>query len=604
MFNFTLNEPGKDKAFQEGMIGDVLNGIGVDTGAIGSAWNPPPDPNTGIAPDRDIPAALQTTSDQIANGRRTADAVDKHILSKMRVDNRSIVARARNSILQFPCYITQSCPVAPAQTISKLFERVYTTLVQTVLSQNQIMDEEQANNLVFLKQFHTNLKESTEEFLAQYESLNNMFYQPIDELDQMMVESIYCEHVINDVCKVMFRVVPTTNPDLIAECARLCNEPLSGFAYLREAPAPPETTRETTASFDTVTEEQLRQMAIERGNLTDDQRRLLNMSPNEIRDDVRNRLQDDSDPDQAALTQRIQEEIRDRMDDLDMARDAADHALDQLKQDIRNGNIRGYSFDGVRYRRANSVGKTIVKPAPNRRPSDYAVAAPTVLRESDIKKMNAMLPYTIEATFRLRTRNGLDRDIKFIIGIKTVMHLIRTQDLAEDLRELVTGRVKSLQKVRYKTGEISFKDYLFNPKQLKADAAKNLNGNKRWVNTLKRLADYNQQYGSFLKGPIQGINKGDVPIPNGTLVLTQPDVTTLTNETGIDLSQVGNAKRLAKSLFLIAVCIVDSSAGTMRVLFPDSDNDWDVQSLASVDAEVSKTDNSQLMRELNHLVNR
>ena len=218
--------------------------------------------------------------------------------------------------------------------------------------------------------------------------------------------------------------------------------------------------------------------------------------------------------------------------------------------------------------------------------------------------MNAMLPYTIEATFRLRTKSGIDRDIKYIIGIKTVMHLIRTQDLADDLRELVTGRIKSLQKVRYKTGEISFKDYLFNTKQLKADAAKNINYNKRWINTLKRLSDYDQHYGSFLKGPVQGLAKGDVPVPNGTLILTQPDVTTLTNQTGIDLSQVSNAKRLAKNLFLIAVCIVDSSAGTMRVLFTDSDNDWDVQSLASIDAEVSKTDNSQLMRELNHIVNR
>lgn len=591
MFNFTLKEPVQDKPFQEGMIGDVLNGAGVDTDAIGQAWNPAPDPNTGIAPDRDIGKALQVTSDNIAAGRRTADMIDKHILNKMRVDNRSIVARAKNSILQFPCYITQSCPVAPAQTISKLFERVYTTLVQTVLSQNQIMDEEQANNLVFLKQFHTNLKESTDQFLAQYESLCNMFYEPIDELDRMMVESIHCVHKINESCSVEFRVVPTTHPDLIAECARLCNEPLAGFLYLKEANGD---NVENTVQFKTVEEKELRQMAMDNANLTDDQKRLLEMKPSDIEKDVKNRAPD------GWSEAEINEEIRSRMDDYDMARDAADRALDDLKSKIKAGEYKGYTYDGVRYRRADASTKTIKKDML----AQSAVQSPVLLKDGDIKKMNAMLPYTIEATFRLRTRNGLDRDIKYIIGIKTVMHLIRTQDLAEDLRDLVTGRVKTLQKVRYKTGEISFKDYLFNTKQLKADAAKNINGNKRWVNTLKRLADYDQQYGSLLKGPIKGITNGQVPIPNGTLVLTQPDVTSLTNETGIDLSQVGNAKRLAKSLFLIAVCIVDSSAGTMRVLFTDSDNDWDVQSLASVDAEVSKTDNSQLMRELNHMVNR
>lgn len=122
--------------------------------------------------------------------------------------------------------------------------------------------------------------------------------------------------------------------------------------------------------------------------------------------------------------------------------------------------------------------------------------------------------------------------------------------------------------------------------------------------TLKRLGEYNSTNGSLLKKPITAITGGSVPIPNGTLILSQPDVTMLTNQTGIDLSVVSNAKKLARRLFLIAVVIVDSSAGTMRVLFTDSDNDWDVQSLASIDAELSKTDNSQIMRELNRMVNK
>ena len=146
-------------------------------------------------------------------------------------------------------------------------------------------------------------------------------------------------------------------------------------------------------------------------------------------------------------------------------------------------------------------------------------------------------------------------------------------------------------------------DYLFNTKGIKNDAAKSVNYNKKWLNTLKRLGEWEKTNGSLLKSPANFLAGGNVPIPNGTIVLTQTDVTTMMNQTGIDLSVVSNAKRLARSLFLIAVCIVDSSAGTMRVLFPDSSNDWDVQSLASIDAELSKTDNSQLMRELNRMVN-
>lgn len=604
----------QSEVLQEGMIDDVLSSTaGIDTKTIKDAWKEDDD---GKKPD--LYDSLNTTNREgIQKAKGMADALDKHVFGKMRIDNRSIVARARNSVLQFPMYITQSCPVAPAQTISKLFERVYTTLVQTVLSQNQIMDEEEANNLVFLKKFHTNLKESTEDLLAHYESLVNMFYQPIDELDAMMCESIYAEHVINESCKVIFRVVPTTDVNLIAECARGVCDPLSGFIYLQEDRQI--TDRETQSQFRTVSEDELRNMAMDACNLTANQRELVNMHPDQIAKDVESRMYDPNiqnpkdvkDPTDDVLRawndyrNAISEEIRDRIEERDVALQTIDSEVDNLKDRIKSGKVKGYSFDGVRFRRNDNSTKTVHKTMPDqKRIVNDAVNSPVILKDGDIKKMNAMLPYTIEATFRLRTKSGIDRDIKYIIGIKTVMHLIRTQDLADDLRELVTGRIKSLQKVRYKTGEISFKDYLFNTKQLKADAAKNINYNKRWINTLKRLSDYDQHYGSFLKGPVQGLAKGDVPVPNGTLILTQPDVTTLTNQTGIDLSQVSNAKRLAKNLFLIAVCIVDSSAGTMRVLFTDSDNDWDVQSLASIDAEVSKTDNSQLMRELNHIVNR
>ena len=88
------------------------------------------------------------------------------------------------------------------------------------------------------------------------------------------------------------------------------------------------------------------------------------------------------------------------------------------------------------------------------------------------------------------------------------------------------------------------------------------------------------------------------------MVLSQPEVMKLTNDTGIDLSVVANAKRLAKALFLVAVVIVDSTAGTMRVLFTDSDNAWDVQSLSSIQSEVNKVDNKKLANELNHMINR
>ncbi len=466
------------------------------------------------------------------------------------IDGRSIIARSRNSVLQFPVYVTQSIRVNEASIIARLFERVYASYVQSALAQNPIVDESEVNNLLFLQKFHTNIRES-----AEFE-LYNEYYSPIDDLDQIMKDAEYHVEQVTPNMDLVFRFCPTKDAHLYKENGRLINEPLAGLKYLQEADVTHDTHR---TAGDSRIEERYKKIN-----------------------------QPVSDDELKKLAKENQE-------------------LDDVKKDIREGKIKGYHYisddKGNRYVKEVLAydGRTKTNTSRAANPVD----APILLKEVEVKKLNDMLPYTIEATFRVRNKeNNVSYDAHFLIGVKTVMHLIRVNDLQDDLRDLVMGNIKSLQKVRYKTGEIKFADYLFNFKGLKADAAKRVNYNKRWITSLKRLADWNKLHGTSLKNVNDVAFNGKIPIPNGTMILSQSDITTLTANTGIDLSKVSNAKRLAKSLFLIAVAIVDPSAGSMKVLFPDNDNDWDVQSLASIDAELAKTDNSQIMRELNRIVNK
>ncbi len=522
------------------------------------------------------------------------DATDKHVL-----DNRSIVARSRNSVLQFPVYCTQSIRANEAQIISKLFERVYTSFVQTALSQNPIVNEDDVNNLVFLKQFHTNLKESTE--LELY----NEFYEPVDEIDSIMKESVLHSEWVTPTMNVEFRICPP-NADLVKENARLMNEPLTGLRYLQEAAPRTEDMLQSNKESRTETEgirlsyKDIEALAMDDAKLTRTERELYNKSEKDIKDDVKNRYPDYDD-----------DELEEEIDDVLMRKaeitQKVDKAIKEFKADAKKGpndktkKRRGYKFDGSAYIAPRSKGSTTIKSG-----TKVPIDAPKLLRDADIKKINGMLPYTIEATFRVRSNKetGTTYDVHFIIGVKSVLHLINVNDLQEDLQDLITGEIKSLQKVKYKTGEIKFMDYVFNFKGLKKDAAKRINANKRWINSLKRMADYSKLGGSMYKTVSDSVRNGDRAIPNGTIILSQSDVTGLISTTGIDLGKVSNAKRLARSLFLIAVAIVDPSAGSMKVLFPDTDTDWDIQSLAAIDAELTKTDNSQIMRELNRMVNK
>jgi hypothetical protein len=99
----------------------------------------------------------------------------------------------------------------------------------------------------------------------------------------------------------------------------------------------------------------------------------------------------------------------------------------------------------------------------NTRTSNTEFKAPVMLRDSEIKKINGMLPYTIDASFTIKSKNNtVGNIIHYIIGVKSVLHLIKSKDLSDELQGLITGDLKNLQKVRYKTGEISFwKDYIF-----------------------------------------------------------------------------------------------------------------------------------------------
>lgn len=591
---YSINNENHDVPLQEGSFGSFIKDtMEVDTKEIKQAWQ---DASDGIDADGNEITdgrthVLSTVDRNLSKGAKNASAIDR-MVGKHTVSTKSIIARARNSVLQFPVYVPQTIRVNEAHIIGKMFERVYATLVQAVLAQNPIMTEEEANNLVFLKKFHTNIQEAAD-------VLVNKYYEPIDELDRIMQESIFYEQQITENCRVRFSVVPTTDEYLIKENARLINEPLAGLAYLYEAKTEDSKDENREQSTTILTEKDLKEMAIDRAKLSSTERRYFDMSITDINNEIKNAF---PDMDASELGRLNRQRIYDKRN----AEDKVHDELEKLKEDIKAGNVKNCSYVGGQYRRTNVKvsTKTSSKTSSGDERAKPAVDAPKLLKDSDIKKQNGLLPYTIEAMFMIKTANGLEREVRYIIGVKTVMHLFRTQDLAEDLKELVMGKVKTLQKVRYKTGEISFKDYFLNLKGLKSDASKHINYNKRWINTLKRLADYRDMNGSVMKGHISAITNGSVPIPNGTLVLSQPDVVNLTNQTGIDLSIVSNAKRLARSMFLIAIVIVDSSAGTMRVLFPDNDNEWDVQSLASIDSELAKTDNSQLMKELNRMVNK
>jgi len=160
-----------------------------------------------------------------------ADTVDqlKNLLGKEKINTSSIIRRARNSIFQFPVYISNNIPITHARVIANLFEHLYVTYVQAVLSQNKVIDIKDTPDLKFLKKFHTNIQESVGKILQ------NPYYVPIDEIDAMLEECKYSKVEFENGNSIEFSIYPAEDKDLIYECKEMMHEPLEGFSYLQEA---------------------------------------------------------------------------------------------------------------------------------------------------------------------------------------------------------------------------------------------------------------------------------------------------------------------------------------------------------------------------------
>lgn len=575
------------------------------------------------------------------SARAVTDYINKDVLDPFTVKNPSVIQRASKSTMQFPIYISENILSSPsiAQILCNMIERTYATFVQQAFAMNKIITADQANDLKFMKTYHTNLREAAEFIDSdKYKKmLINEYYEPIDDFDQMMMESLANDIKLNERVTVSFRMVPYKEPTLCLESKRLASDACEGLKVLTEDKDDSvkkyrisKTIRQDDQHF--IDDEEIRQIYVDSMDLKDPNERAYaavefpkgdinaqNRYLNQRWDDyiATNPQLDPNNPNNAntamkrniwmAAERRRWEQVSDRVNS----------GLNQAKQQVisgKGGPLKGQGlhwdpdrkqFYRTSARITNSTQDELVhKPVKQDNVKQF-VAAPQILKDNEIRKINQMDPWMIQVTFRVKADDGsLDSIIPFLIGVKGVMHAVRARDLQDDLYGIVTGNNKGLQKIRYKTGEISFIDYMFNASQLKKDAMKNIDHNKRWVNNLKRLAELANLKGSSFKQIVELLNKGDVPIPNATLILTREDVQDLKDTSGVDINKLNVARTLLKNLFLISIIIVNIEDQTMKILYGNMSSDWQIQSMATIQADNARAMNSEVSREMEKIVNK
>lgn len=219
-----------------------------------------------------------------------------------------------------------------------------------------------------------------------------------------------------------------------------------------------------------------------------------------------------------------------------------------------------------------------------------------VLTDNDAKKANELVPTMMHTKVRAVTPNGAGRDIEFLIGIKSFLHPINSEEMVDNILSGLRNKGKLFNFIRWTSGEIGFfKDFLFGIKQMKLDVTNQSMGHSGWWIALKRrkeLAKIN--------------NRMQLPtgiLPNATIVITMEEAEYIKNNLGYDLLNEAVVNRLMKEYFLLGFTIVDMGAQVAHFLF-DGQDYYQAVSFSGLEKGTSQGGNGMDIKDLMRLVQR
>lgn len=219
--------------------------------------------------------------------------------------------------------------------------------------------------------------------------------------------------------------------------------------------------------------------------------------------------------------------------------------------------------------------------------------APKLL-DRDVKKSNDMMPYGVQVRLIAKNeKNEFVQYIDFVLGVKAVLHPIKSDDMINNLQRAVQNKSLFFKFLRWTSGEISLvKNILFDMDNIKFDAQNRAAGKSPWFGSLRRL-----------RNKKMGMRNFTVPnklIPNATIVISSLEADYLENNCALLVRNPKIAKKLMEAMFLVAFVIIDDTTGTIDVLYDGSDS-YQTYALETLERENSMASN-KLGREIGRMI--
>lgn len=222
------------------------------------------------------------------------------------------------------------------------------------------------------------------------------------------------------------------------------------------------------------------------------------------------------------------------------------------------------------------------------------VQAPKLV-DRDIKKTNDMVPLGVQVRLiAVNDKKEFVQYMDFIVGVKTIMHIIQTDDMVDNLKRGIENKSLLFKFLRWTTGEISLiKDIILNLDEIKNDSVRQA-GKSPFFGTLQRL-----------KNKKVGMTNFTVPhaiIPNATVVISSYEADILQSKYGIDIRRDTIVRMLMNNLFLMAFVIMDEGSGTVSVFY-DGDQTYQTYAIETLERDNAMNSN-KLGKEIGRMISR
>lgn len=216
--------------------------------------------------------------------------------------------------------------------------------------------------------------------------------------------------------------------------------------------------------------------------------------------------------------------------------------------------------------------------------------------ERDLKRANDMMPFGIQCRMMaVNDKNEFVQYMDFVVGVKTVLHLVKSDEMIENIIRTLQNQSVLFKFLRWTTGEISlFKNIIFDLDNIKFDASTRSNGRNPWFSTLRRLKEHRFR--------LKDMTVPSVVVPNSTIVISNYEADYIEKKTGVNIHNPEVAKKIMKNLFLMSFAIVDDASRVIDIIYDGSD-DYQTYALETLEREVSLNSN-KLGREIGRMISR